>query len=163
MQALVRLWLRTTALCKPTPHGWTERLFQLVNFDQYGARDELLRSANLLLDEKELRGLVDRFDQKLIAGVNAAADTGHLPSSVFHASGCLHLLSEALRDPDVHVRAVLRYSPQPDAMQRQGFARSYVDAGRPEDALLWLDGDWGHLEGSRQRLQAETHSCPRQK
>ena len=149
-----RLWLRAAVLCKPPPQGWTARLFQLANADEYGARDELLRSANLLLDEEALRVLVDRFDQELIAGVNAA-DSGQLPPSVFSASGSLHLLSGALGDPDVHVRAVLRYSPQPNAMQRQGFARAYLNLGRAEDALPWLDGDWGHLESSRQRLQAE--------
>ena len=156
MREACRLWLRAAALCKPPTRGWTARLFQLANADEYGARDELLRSANLLLDEEALRALVDRFDQELIAGVNAAADTGPLPPSLFSASGSLHLLSEALRDPDVHVRAVLRYSPQPNAMQRQGFARAYLDLGRAKDALPWLDGDWGHLESSRQRLQAET-------
>lgn len=150
-----RLWLRTAALSKPPIHGWTHRLFELANADQYGARDELLCSANLLLDEKALYELVDRFDQELIVGVNATVDTGQLPPSVFSASGSLHLLSEALRDPGVHVRAVLRYSPQPNAMQRQGFARAYLNLGRAEDALPWLDGDWGHLESSRQRLQAE--------
>lgn len=85
-----RLWLRTAAQCKRPTHGWTERLFQLANDDQYGAREALLRSANLLLDEKSLRDLVDRFDQELIDGVNAAVDTGQLPPSVFSASGSLH-------------------------------------------------------------------------
>jgi hypothetical protein len=151
-----RLWLRTAKLCNPPPRGWTERLFQLANADQYGARDELLRSSNLLLDEKALRDVVDRFDQELIAGVSAAAGADHLPPSVFSASGSLHLLSAALGDPDVHMRAVLRYSPQPNAMQRQEFARAYLDLGRAKDALPWLDGHWGHLESSRQRLLAET-------
>jgi hypothetical protein len=40
-------------------------------------------------------------------------------------------------------------------VQRQSFARAYIEADRPADALKWLQDGWGHLEGSRLGLLAE--------
>ena len=77
------------------------------------------------------------------------------PIDVFRISGALSLLSESLRDPDVKVRASLRYSPNPNPVQRQDFVRAYLDADRPADALAWLQDSWGHLEDSRQDLLAD--------
>lgn len=74
---------------------------------------------------------------------------------VFRISGALSLLSESLRDPDVKVRASLRYSPNPNPVQRQDFVRAYLDADRPADAMAWLQDAWGHLEDSRQDLLAD--------
>jgi hypothetical protein len=74
---------------------------------------------------------------------------------VFRISGALSLLSESLRDPDVMVRASLRYSPNPNPVQRQAFARAYLDAERPADAIVWLRDAWGHLDDSRQELLAD--------
>ena len=79
-----------------------------------------------------------------------------VPHDVFKISAALSLLAEALRDPDVKVRAVLSYSPQPNALQQQGFAEAYLTADRPADALDWLQGSWGHMESGRQRLLAES-------
>ena len=67
----------------------------------------------------------------------------------------LSLLSEALRDPDVKVRAVKRYSPEPNPVQRMDFVRAYLDVDRPADAMAWLQEPWGPHEGSRQGLLAE--------
>jgi hypothetical protein len=61
-----------------------------------------------------------------------------------------------LRDPDVKVRAVKRYSPEPNAAQRMDFVRAYLDVDRPADAMAWLQEPWGPHEGSRQALLAET-------
>ena len=71
------------------------------------------------------------------------------------ASTGLSLLSEALRDPDVLVRAVLRHSPSPNPVQIADFVEAYLKAGRPEGALPWLEGSWEHMENSRQHLQAQ--------
>jgi hypothetical protein len=60
-------------------------------------------------------------------------------------SGALSVLSESLRDPDIMVRATLRYSPDPNPVQRQAFAPPYLDAGQLGDALRWLQDSWGHL------------------
>jgi hypothetical protein len=40
-------------------------------------------------------------------------------------------------------------------VQRQSFARAYIEADRPADALVWLQDSWGHMEDSRQGLLAE--------
>lgn len=152
------LWLRAAAQCEAPPDGWTKRVSQLYVADDYGAREELLRSASLLLDEPALRALVELFESDLMKAMHAGDQAGSLPSGVFGASGALRLLGDALRDPDVHVRAVLRYSPVPNPLQKAHFARSYLACERPTDALDWLDGDWAHHEDTRLRLLAEAYA-----
>jgi hypothetical protein len=59
----------------------------------------------------------------------------------------LTLLSSALRDPDTHVRATLRQSPQPNSMQKQKSVLAYLDVDRPADACRGVEdaADWhGH-------------------
>ena len=84
-----------------------------------------------------------------------AATAGGPPHEVFRASAALSLLSEALRDPDVKVRAVQRFSPEPNPVQRMDFVRAYLDVDRPADAMTWLQQPWGHHDGSRHALLAE--------
>lgn len=74
---------------------------------------------------------------------------------MFRISAALSLLAESLRDPDISVRASLRYSPNPNPMQRQAFARAYLDADLTADALGWLQDPCGHLDDSRQDLLAD--------
>ncbi|HSV36090.1 MAG TPA: hypothetical protein VLI46_11075 [Ramlibacter sp.] len=157
VRAACRLWLKAAAQCEAPPDQWPQRLMQLAKGDAYGAREELLRHADLLLDEAALRRLVADFEAEL-DGVMAAARAGDerdLPLHVFKMSARLHLLSHALRDPDVHVRAVLMYSPQPNPLQIESFVRAYLEFGRPADAMRWLEGDWQAHEGSRLRLLAQ--------
>jgi hypothetical protein len=153
-----RLWLQTAARCDAPASGWTARIRQLVDADAYGAREPLLRNANLLLDEPALRALVAQFETELDERVEAVAASGAPRHSAFSASGSLRLLADALRDPDVEVRAVLRHSPVPNAVQKAGFARAYLDCGRAADALSWLDGHWGHQEDTRLRLLAQAYA-----
>ena len=153
-----QLWLTTAARCEPPPAGWIEQLRQLVRADDYSAREPLLRNADLLLNEPQMRALVAQFEADLDAGVQAGVAARALPPSVFIASGSLRLLSEALRDPDIEVRAVLRYSPVPNALQKASFVRAYLECGRPADALAWLDAQWDyHHEDTRLRLLAQTY------
>ena len=155
VRAACRHWLQAAARCE-TPAGvWPERLLKLYRADQYGARDELLRRADLLLDEPAQRGLVARLESQLSQALEASPGGKSPPMEVFRISGALSLLAESLRDPDVKVRASLRYSPNPNPVQRQDFVRSYLDADRPADALAWLQESWGHLEDSRQDLLAD--------
>ena len=128
---------------------------RLADADQYGAREELLRRADLLLDEAALRQLVLFFEAQMQDAL--AANTGEtgLPIEVFGASAALTLLAQALRDPDVQVRAVLSYSPQPNPNQKEAFVQAYLEHDRSADALPWLEGSWQNLEGTRQRLLAE--------
>ena len=128
---------------------------RLVGADDYGAREELLQHADLLLDEPAVRDLVSQFESQMASALASSAASAGLPHEVFKISAALSLLSEALRDPAVKVRAVLSYSPQPNALQQQSFVEAYLKADRPTDALAWLQGTWGHLENRRQSLLAE--------
>jgi hypothetical protein len=56
------------------------------------------------------------------------------------AAAAVTLLSEALRDPDVLVRAVLKHSPSPNSVQKESLVQAYLEYDRPEGALPWLEG-----------------------
>ena len=155
VRAACRHWLQAAARCETPRDVWPERLLKLYQADRYGARDELLRRADLLLDEPAQRGLVARLESQLSQALEASPGGKSPPMEVFRISGALSLLSESLRDPDVMVRASLRYSPNPNPVQRQAFVRAYLDADRPADALAWLQDPWGHLDDSRQDLLAD--------
>jgi hypothetical protein len=154
--AACRLWLRAAARCESPVDEWPPRIHGLVSEDDYGARDALLREAGVLLDESGLRELARLYEQDLQAALGCRAESEALPSEVFSVSGALSVLSDVLRDPDLCVRSVLAYSPQPNALQVQEFAAAYLRHGRPADALRWLEGEtWKAHEGSRQRLLAD--------
>jgi len=155
VRAACRHWLQAAARCETPPDVWPERLLKLYQADEYGARDELLRRGDLLLDEPAQRGLVARLETQLSEALDASPRGESPPTEVFRISGALSLLAESLRDPDIMVRASLRYSPNPNLVQRQAFVRAYLDADRPADALAWLQESWGHLEDSRQDLLAD--------
>ncbi|MCC7218983.1 MAG: hypothetical protein IT517_19570 [Burkholderiales bacterium] len=155
VRAACRHWLQAAARCEIPPDVRPERLLKLYQADEYGARDELLRRADLLLDEPAQRGLVARLELQLSHALQASPAGKSPPMDVFRISGALSLLSESLSDPDVMVRATLRYSPNPNPVQRQAFVRAYLDAERPADALAWLQDSWSHLDDSRQDLLAD--------
>lgn len=155
VRAACRHWLQAAARCETPASEWPGRLVRLVSDDQYGAREELLRRAELLLDEPALRALVAQFEFRMASALSAPASGDGPPHEVFKISAALSLLAEALRDPDVKVRAVLSYSPQPNAMQQKDFAEAYLDVDRPTDALTWLQGPWGHMEDTRQSLESD--------
>jgi tetratricopeptide (TPR) repeat protein len=155
VRAACRHWLQAAAACESPPYEWPGRVVELFAADAYGARDELLRRADLLFDEAALRGLVSQFEARMEQAVAGSSSAGRPSSEVFRASSALSLLAQALRDPDVKVRAVLRYSPDANPMQRMDFVRAYLDADRPGDALAWLQGSWGFQEGARESLLAQ--------
>jgi len=155
VRAACRHWLLAAARCETPPSVWPERLLELYEADEYGARDELLRRADLLLDEPAQRALVVGLESKLAQAVEASQRGESPPMEVFRISGALSLLAESLRDPDVMVRATLCYRPNPNGLQREEFARAYLDADRPADALAWLQDAWGNLDDSRQDLLAD--------
>lgn len=155
VRAGCRHWLEAAARCETPASVWPERLMKLVHADQYGAREELLRRADLLLAESALRELVALSETRMADTLSSASKAEGLPHEVFKISAELSLLAEALHDPDVKVRAVLSYSPQPNPLQKEEFVQAYLDADRPADALTWLQESWGHMEDSRQRLLAD--------
>jgi hypothetical protein len=160
VRAACRHWLRAAARCETPADVWPAQVLDLYLADKHGARDAMLRNAGLLLPQEAQRGLVARLDADLAALVEAWVATSPAqeeppPLEVFKLSGALSLLSESLGDPDVKVRATLHYSPDPNPVQRQSFARAYLEADRPADALPWLEGNWDYRDGDRQDLLAE--------
>jgi hypothetical protein len=153
LHAATMHWLEAAAHCDRSAGEWLDRIDALVGSDGYGIRGELLRQANLLLDEPTLRALAVRYQRRMDEALSTAPGPG-LPSEVFMLSGALSLLAEALRDPDVHVCAVLAYSPRPNELQKRHFVEAYLAAGRPGDALTWLEGSWDRFEESRLGLTA---------
>ncbi|MGH8656653.1 MAG: DUF6880 family protein [Gammaproteobacteria bacterium] len=154
-------WLHAATQCKDSDSYWVERIYALVKADEYGARVELLRGANLVLEEAALRMLAARFEGDLYVALKNREPTEPLPAAVFSASAAVGLVAEALRDPDLSIRAVLSYSPNPNELQKARFAEGYLRFGRPEQALVWMEGDWGRREDERLRLLAEAYSSLR--
>ncbi len=156
IRAACVLWLEAASYCESPESTWPDRLAALVAADQFGARDELLRRSNLLLSEQALRGLVSSCEAQLDAALEQSPTT---PSQVSwpasRAATTLTLLSEALRDPEVLMRATLRRSPSLDPTQKSTLAQAFLKYGRPEGALAWLDGSWAHLESTRRHLLAQ--------
>lgn len=105
------------------------RLFKLYAADQYGAREPILAYADLLLSEPQLREMVTGIESEL-DNAPTPSEPGARPAHDAHSSlTALTLLSHALRDPGIHVRATLRRSPQPNSMQKQDFVLQYMDVG----------------------------------
>lgn len=154
VRSACRHWLQAAALCETPADIWPERLMRLYLAHDYGAREELLRSANLLLPEPALRTLIARFKSRMADVLSGASKPGDLPHEVYAISAALSLLSEAVGDPDVMVRAVLSYSPQPNGLQRASYVEAYLRADRPDDALTWLREPWADREDDRRSLLA---------
>jgi hypothetical protein len=155
VQNACRYWLQAAAQCDMPPGGWSDRLLALYAADPYGVRSDLLRCAGRLLDEPAQRELVAGFESQLTRALDSVPGGRQLPISVFHASGALSLLAESLGDPNIEIRATLRHSPQPNALQRERFARAFLGANRPTDALVWLQDRWDSYELTRQSLLAD--------
>jgi hypothetical protein len=155
VRAGCRLWLKAASCCESPATEWPGRISALAAADEYGAREELLRRADLLLGEDALRAWVASCEAQLDAGPAQSDRRKGSTDGSWKATAALSSLSEALRDPDVLARAVLRGSPSPNPVQKEHLVRAYLEYDRPEGALPWLEGSWSHLESSRQRLSAE--------
>ena len=156
IRAGCRLWLKAASRCESPAAEWPARIAALVAADEYGAREELLRCSNLLLGEDALRALVAAYEAQVDdALAHAASQSDRIDWPAAKASAALSLLAEALRDPDVLVRATLKRSPSPHPVQKESLVRAFLRHDRPQGALPWLEDSWDHLESSRQRLHAE--------
>ena len=158
IRAGCRLWLHSAKAqpAKSADH-WVERIHALESADEYGAREELLRASDTLFDEAGLRTLAGRFDADLTKALAAKRETERTDYAMYKAAAAIGLIADALRDPDLSTQTTLRYSPNPNPMQKEQFAERYIRFGRAKDALPWLEGDWGHAEDRRLRLQAEAY------
>lgn len=152
MRSGCRLWLQAAARCESPADAWPARLRRLAEADKFGAREALWLQADLLLSQVQLRDLVAALERELDA---AAAVGSPIAGEYRPALGALTLLSHALRDPDIHVRATLRRSPKPNSVQKQDFVLQYLDVGRPTDALPWLEDPTDWHPHTRLRLMAE--------
>ena len=155
IRAACRLWLQAAARSEASIDMWPARLFRLFGADQYGAREPLLAYADLLLPEPQLLVMVAGIERNLDSSPTQSDPDARPPHGFRSSLTALTLLSRALRDPDVHVRATLRRSPRPNSIQKQNFVLEYLEVGRPADALPWLEdlSDWH--EHTRLRLLAE--------
>ena len=149
------LWLQAAARCETPPDAWPARLRRLSAADRYGAREPLLLHADILLSEPQLREMVAELEREADGESTPSAPDSIMTAGSRSTLTALTLLSRALRDPDVHVRATLRRSPQPNSMQKQDFVLQYLQADRPADALHWVEGPAGWYEPNRLRLLAE--------
>ena len=155
VRAACRHWLQAAAQCETPASDWPARLLALFQADEYGARDELLRCADLLLAEPALRDLVALFESRMAVTLADRLPSDNVPYETVKASAALSLLAQALHDPDIEVRAVLSYSPQPNAQQREKFASAFLEADRPADAMVWLQDPWDSWNESRLSLLSD--------
>ena len=153
------LWLRA-ARAQPDRDaaGLIDRVYALVTADEYGAREALLGHSDLLFDEASLRTLAGRFEADLEKALCARGAAERRDYGVYKAAAAIGLIADALRDPDLSTKTTLRYSPNPNVLQKEHFAERYIRFGRPGEALAWLDGDWGYREEKRERLLAEAYA-----
>jgi len=148
-------WLRAAARCETPADAWEDRLLGLYAADRHGAREPLLQQAHQLLGEDAQRALVAQLEARLSQTLQDPGAQEDPPLDTFRWVGAHSLLATSLRDPDIKVRASLQLQPDPHPVQREVFARAYLEANRPADALTWLEGPWGHLETSRLTLQVQ--------
>jgi hypothetical protein len=151
-------WLQAARRCESPADEWPQRLVALYRGDEYGAREALLRRADLLLDEAGMRQLVAQIEKEMadmLAFHDGPQNRAGLPHGFFRLTSALTLLSEALHDPDIQVRAVCSYSPEPNGMQKESFVTAYLKENRPADALPWLENTWGHHEARRLSLLSD--------
>jgi hypothetical protein len=154
VRSACRHWLEAAARCETPAEVWPERLLKLYLADEYGAREKLMRQANRLLDEPALRKLVVGFESRLPATTATGSRDLHLPPEVYKSSAALSLLSEALGDPDVEVRSVLRRNPDPNPAQRESVRACLLGRGPRRgrvDLVGWILGALGKYPAGSSR------------
>jgi len=160
IRAGCELWLRAAkALPNRDATAWIERVYALVHADGYGAREALLRHADLLFDEAGMRALASRFEVDLDKALDVRGAAERHDHAVYKAAAAIGLIADALRDPDLSTRTTLRCSPNPNPIQKEQFVERYIRYGRPGEALAWLDGEWGFREEGQERLLAEAYAA----
>ncbi len=159
IRAACRLWL-LAAKAQGNRHiaHWVEQVYTLVATDQYGARDALLKHADLLFEEPGLRALAQRYETDLDEGL-AAREAGRREHGTYRAAAAIELIADALGDPDLSTRTALRINPEPDLRQREHLAQRYLRCARPREALAWLEGDGTHAEEASRHLLAEIYAA----
>jgi len=144
IRAGCRLWLRA-AKAQPNRDAaeWIDRVYALVNADEYGAREALLEHGDLLLDEASLRALAGRFEADLEKALHARGAAERRDHAVYKAAAAIGLIADALRAQNLAVLDSLRLDPE--TLARTGM---HPELGRVTLAQLlasWVVHDIGHL------------------
>ena len=153
------VWLRAAKATGDESDEWIDRIHALYTGDDYGTREPLLGHANLLLTEKQLRALADRFQAEMRVVLGERQVDERMPVRTYHLGAAIGLVADALRDPELRARSVLMYSPQLNSLQRASLAEACLEYDRPEVALAWLEGDWSGREYEQRRLLDRAYSA----
>jgi tetratricopeptide (TPR) repeat protein len=153
-----RLWLRAAAA--GLGGNRVERLLAILADDPYGTRDPLLREADILLSEHELRRLAAHFEdaaRRALAECPRRSARGRITSSeLLEATSSLSLVAEALRDPALYERSHSIGGPL-NHLQLAEVARRYIKHGRPHEAIERLRRISESARGERWWLLAECY------
>ncbi len=140
-----------------------QRVFDLTNECEYGVRGVLLEKAPTFLDETHLKQLLEKFRDLAEAQSRVHSDEDWQVISAWVATT---ILAKEIGDPEILRDVVMRQrhlagSLQPLGGERLEVARSFLQAGRAQEALDWMNQptDWGRWERERQELLLEVHSA----
>lgn len=125
-----RLYLQAAARTRGE-RDWVERLYELVKEDEYDVRGALLRHAEALLSEHELRRLARRFEDDW----RAATDS---KSARLAASARLGMVAVALRDPRLYERSYSLDGRALNDLELLDVARQYLRLGHAQEAIQRL-------------------------
>ena len=124
-----RLYLQAAARAKARS-DWVKHLYELAAADDYGVREPLLKHADELLSEHELRRLAKRFETDL-QEIDPSNDDNYRQ---YHIRGCLSLVARALRDPRLEERTMAQRDGGLNKLQRLELARRCIEYGQIEEA-----------------------------
>ncbi len=134
------LWLKAASMSSAPKSGWMNAVKLLASNNDYGVLDALLPNAHILLADDELHQLASYYEEGLRDALNNKSDRmDYLSQSVN-----LHSVAEALKDPDMYLRATLLVSPSPNYLQIEDMVRFFMRCGAHEQAIKWLKNDWGN-------------------
>jgi hypothetical protein len=152
------VWMKAAGVLQradpTTAPAWLDRLCEFMREDCYGVRKKMLRHADVLFDELQLRELVRRIEQ---------GELGHLGWSATAMAD----LAGALRDPVLYERAL---GLQPESSSRNSLVEAawfYLECGDAMGALQLIQRSPGRIVNSTRsvlldRIYAELRDTPRQ-
>jgi tetratricopeptide (TPR) repeat protein len=127
-------------------------VFELMQENDYGARDVVLDSASEYLPETVIRGLIKRFqagDQSERKADGERVRSPHVES-----------LARQINDPRLYEEITLAGNPEPGVADCIDMGEAYLESGDPQSALSWLmriPADGPFQSDRRDLLLAATH------
>ncbi len=152
---------------------WVSRVMYYFEHNDYGLFDTIISGSFNLLTKTELKQLAWRFENDLKKALpsepekKVKKETGKelkqntdYNAEASHASLGMQAVAEALEDITLYEKATLIQFPEPNSVQKAGFAQFALSINNPEQAMKWLQQPWSdHFEHRRQSLFDE---CLRQ-